>query len=164
MRIKFLALVLAVASVCLLTSCEPDTSTENWLNYTIWEAPLEGVEYFSSPDNSVTLTGKKIKIYFTSTRLKIVGEGEGEGEGETEGVTTHFMFSMETEDPSLDYNYPTIGIPYFYQVSEEEYDVYYNVGTFSEDHKSLHFDEFIVPSKDMEWGYSFRFTDITFYK
>ena len=156
MRIKSLALALAVASVCSLTSCETDTSTENWLHYTIWEAPLEGVEFFSSPDKSVTLTGKQIKIYFTSTRLKILGEGEGD--------KNRFAFSMETKDPSLDYNYPTIGIPYYYQVSEEEYEVYYNVGTFSEDHKSLHFDEFIVPSKDMEWGYSFRFVDLTFYK
>ena len=156
---KRLYLAFAILLALALYSCSEDTSNSAWLNWTMWEADLAGREV----EGIGTLESGQMQVRFKNVKKgyefysKILTSDDQNGLGGI-GFISQIKSTKEVE-----YDYPTIRIPFNFN-HEEESDpnlIIYNVGTFTEDNKNLHFDSFIIsrdPNNSTEW----MIQDVTF--
>ena len=126
---KKLILLMAAAAIAAmtLTSCEPDIENSSWLKGTTWKASLVGQKGMS-PDEP--LTKGWIKIHFTSNGYQL-------------RIDSPFSKVILNTRLFPDYDYPTLYFPIEWEeVDKKPVNIVYNIGTFSEDLKTIHFDTF----------------------
>ena len=154
------ALAIAASSVFFLSSCEPDPSTEDWMNKSAWEARLEGAEVALSYQNEIKTatvtegwvgfmvhkgTGYYSAFNFMDGKSVSVGKGD-------------INFPIE-------YGYPEIRLPYSVVLEDGSSGIRYNTGTISDDLKSIVFKEYTIPhyaGENPSGIADFIFHDITF--
>ena len=148
---------MAVLLAFALCSCSEDTSNYGWLNWTIWEADLAGRDV----EGMGTLSEGLMRFQFKKTGFKF-GSKLSTSDN-IDGLGGYGFQSQVLSEEAAEYDYPTIRIK-FNCNPEDESDpnlIIYNVGTFTEDNKNLHFDSFIIsldPNNSKEWTVQ----DVTF--
>ena len=118
---KKLTLLIAAAifAVMTLTGCEPDRESSGWLKGTTWKAILD-------EDNG----DGSIKIHFTQNGYRLNIDARY---NKVRAITRFFP----------DYEYPTLYFPISWDEEDgKPVNVIYNIGTISEDLKTIHFDSF----------------------
>ena len=154
---RILSFLAIAVSFWVISSCEPDTSTKDWLNNSGWEARLEGAEinyYKSGEEKTVTITEGWVGFlihkgtgYYYAHSFKAGDTVEGTAlVGEGGGFVS--QAKDEVEQP-IEYEYPTIRLPYIYPLADGGSEVRYNTGTIAEDNKSIFFKVFDDPLGNM---------------
>lgn len=126
-------------SALLLTGCNADPSTSNWLKYTVWTANPAGkvVEGFRSG----TIEEGSVKIKFSASgyimlyELSLNYDG-GLVKGRVSGKTDSQLFP--------DYSYPDLYFPFPYKGENGQEEMVSSTGLISADLKTIHFDTFTI--------------------
>lgn len=134
---KKLILFIAAAFIAAvaLTGCAPSTESSDWLKGTTWKADLSGVQYrdngiFGLRDNYETLEDGYISIHFTTNGYRL-------------HVSTKSMESIEWTRIFPDYDFPSLYFPISWEEENKKpVNIIYDVGTISEDFKTIHFETF----------------------
>ena len=157
MKRVLLHLAVSATAVFLLSSCEPDISTVNWMYDTGWEARLEGAEVFNNPDSPISITEGWVGFIIHKRTGYFYAHNYTFGEG-------NFNFSMARgeHEQSIVYEYPTIKLPYVYKFSDGNSEMRYNIGTLSDDNNSIFFKEFNYPTVPEEGEFHLTFCNLTF--
>ena len=133
----------------LLLLCSCTKSGEVALVWSVWEADLTGKEYTETnhftgePETGTVIEGtSRIRFmtpgYSVNTLLKVDINGDGKGETNYESQSVYRL--------SPEQDYPTLSLPVPDSEKSTDKDLvvaYYIRGTFSEDNRSLHFDDFM---------------------
>ena len=144
---KRLLQILAVLLAFALSSCSEDTSNYGWLNWTIWEADLAGRDV----EGMGTLSEGLLRFQFKKSGFEF-----GSKLSTSNSIWGGSQSRILSEE-AVEYDYPTIRIKFDfnYEEASDPNLILYNVGTFTEDNKNLHFDSFAL-SQDV------MFKDVTF--
>ena len=143
MKKLILLIAAAVIAAMALTGCETDIENSSWLKGTTWKADLAGKSYQTNEmmglfPGEAPISEGSIKIHFTSS-------------GYTLRVDAPYEKVILTTRLFPDYEYPTLYFPIEWdEVDNKPINIIYNIGTISEDLKTIHFDSF--RSKGHDWS------------
>ena len=130
---RVLLLIVALMPLMLLGSCDIDTDSDAWLNRTVWQADLAGVEVVDYSGEVSKVESGSMRLMFRSVGYNLVYECRLKG--------YNAAGSVQSLTP-VEYGFPTVIVFVEYK---DEYDVEHllrNIGTVSDDLKTLHFDSF----------------------
>ena len=156
MKKLFLLMAVAVFAAMTLTSCETDIESSGWLKGTTWKADLAGKSYKENErmglfPGETPISEGLIKIHFTSNGYTLNIDVRYDIGGAESNLRTRVF---------PDYEYPTLYFPIEWdEVDKKPVNIVYNVGTISEDLKTIHFDEF--RTRGYNWG---DYTSYTVYE
>lgn len=149
---KKLTLFMAAAFIAAmtLTGCVPSTESSSWLKGTTWKADLSGVQcrdigIKGLSEDYRTMEDGVITIHFTTNGYKLQIDSE-----DMKAIVWAKVFP--------DYDFPSLYFPISWEEENKQpVNIIYNVGTISEDFKTIHFETF--RDKGLDWGDYISFTE-----
>lgn len=149
---KKLILFIAAAFIAAvaLTGCAPSTESSGWLKGTTWKADLAGVQYRENgrmglSEDYQTLEDGYITIHFTTNGYKLQ-------------IDSKYMKAIVWAKLFPDYDFPSLYFPISWEEENKQpVNIIYNVGTLSDDFKTIHFESF--RDKGHDWGDYISFTE-----